>query len=170
MKGKLVYMLKKWWLTLVVFTLVIPLVSCSKKKKEVLTANYGFTQCDGDNAQTSVGQFDVYLVRSKVQSGYYDIVIQVVEPTNDVVSIWMANSSLGNELLKSQVVIQQQYQEIVIPNIPQSYIDQYPILAITGVDGSNTNLALSNSTKANFCEIPLPGDGASAGDQYYQPY
>jgi hypothetical protein len=164
MKGKFVLKLKKWWLTALVFTLVLPLVSCSKKRKETLQADYGFTQCDG-----TIGSFDVYVIRSKTNPGTFEISIITIQADapGDIASITVANSSKAYKQLIPQVVLNND-QEIFGGYLTESELNQYDILAITPYDPS-TNFADQVSAKDALCTLPLPGDGVNPDDYSPQP-
>ncbi|NBY19330.1 hypothetical protein EBQ74_03600 [bacterium] len=165
MKGKLINLMRKWWLMALVCTLALSLTSCAKRRNFNLSGAYGFTQCDGAN-----WSFDVYTIRSQSQPGTFELLIMpvTIDTPGDIASVTIANQQNGYRQLVSQVVLYAE-QEIYAGVLTSADLNNYPILAITNFDPS-TNFINQNAQKASFCEIPLPGDGNVQGQQQYYPY
>lgn len=165
MKGKLINLMRKWWLMALVGTLALSLTSCAKRRNFNLSGAYGFTQCDGAN-----WSFDVYTIRSQSQPGSVELVIMPVsiDTPGDIASVTIGNSQNGYRQLIQQVVLNPE-QEIPAGMLTNADLYNYPILAITNYDPS-TNFINQNAQKSAFCEIPLPGDGVGQGQQQYYPY
>ncbi|MCX6102441.1 MAG: hypothetical protein NT000_04165 [Proteobacteria bacterium] len=154
MKGKLINMMRRWWLMALVSTLALSLTSCAKRRNYNLSGDYGYVQCDGTN-----WSFDVYTFRSQSQNGGYDLVIMPVsiDTPGDIASVTIANSNQAYKQLVSQIVLNPE-QEISAGTLSAADFNNYPILAITPFDPSS-NFVSQNSTKSTFCNIPVPGQG-----------
>lgn len=153
MKGKTVLMIKRWWLTAVVFTCALSLTSCSKKKpgNELLSAEPGYTQCAG-----TIGDFDIWLYASDKHVGMYELYVipYQLDAAGDIASITVANSSLAYKQLVTQVVLNPD-QTIFAGYLTEQEVENYNIIAITPYDPT-TNFASSVSEKDAFCEYNLP--------------
>lgn len=151
MKGKFVVMMKRWWLTALVFTLSLSLTSCSKKKDNtLLQSGYGYTQCDG-----TMGSFDVYVFQSKNYSGMYELHVTPYQvDAGDIASITIANQALSYKQVVPQVVLQPN-EDIFAALLTESDLYTYDILAVTPYDPS-TNFAEQAPAKDTFCTINLP--------------
>lgn len=157
MKGKIVNVMRKWWLMALMLTLALSLTSCAKRKLYNQNSNYGFSQCDSTN-----WQFDVYLFKSTTKVGYYDIVIMpaYIDTPGDIATVTIANNQNGGyRQLINQVVLYAN-QEIDAGSISNADLNSYPILAITSFDAT-TNWAQATPAKASYCYLPIPGDGTS---------
>lgn len=168
--------MKKWWVTALVFTLALSLTSCSKKKKEVLQSSFGYRTCDnsmdiGDNQTPGIGQFDVYLQKSSSNPGMYELFLTVIQPANsgDIVSITVFSSQTnGYKQMVSQIVLDGPDQEINVGMLSTQEANLYDIIAITPFDGT-TSVAFQSSQQANFCYIPQIGENNQPGDQTSVP-
>ena len=157
MKGKVVFMIKKWWVIVLVFTLALSLTSCAKRKKELLGANYGFAQCDGN-----LGNFDVYVIRSESSPTNYDLSIVPAEVNSgDIASIYVANNRKGFRQLVQQVVLYP--DEEINLGLTEADLNQYKILAISAYDPSIAFHEQSDEF-LTYCQLPLPGDGVAEED------
>lgn len=150
MMGRVVLMMKRWWLVALVFTLALSLTSCSRKALQEGTPTYGLAYCDGD-----LGSYDVYVYETG--NGLYGVsVIPVSVNSGDIVSIVVANQSLAYKELQSEVVVNSD-REIMAGTLTDTELETYDILAISAWEQGVTFLERTGA--ANFCYLPLPGDG-----------
>lgn len=156
MTGKMVLVMKKWWLTVLVFTCALSLTSCSKKKSELLQSGPGYTQCAG-----SMGDFDIYVYPSEKTGGMYDVYVvpYQLSEAGDIASITVANSSGAYKQLIPQVVLQPN-QQIYCGQLTESEIDYYDLIDITSFDPT-TNYAQANPEKYTTCRYNIQGDGST---------
>ena len=155
MKGKLVSMMKRWWLVAFVFALALTLTSCSRKK----TTN--LQQAAALPCQGSIGDFDVWVVRSSAQAGMYQLIVIPValSQPGDIASITIASSSSGEfRQVVNQVVLNNQ-SEVQAGNLTEYDLNLYDKLAITLYDGVNDFTNTSSEVDA-VCDIPYP-DGSN---------
>lgn len=165
MKGKILNVMRKWWLMALVCSLALSLTSCAKRRNYNYTGAYGFTQCDGPN-----WRFDVYTFRSTAQAGTFELIVMPVsiDTPGDIASVTIGNSQNGYKQLISQVVLNPQ-EEIYAGVLTSADLNNYPILAIANYDPSS-NFINQYAQKISICEIPLPGEGVPQGQQQYFPY
>ena len=156
--GRIVVMMKRWWVLALVFTLALSLTSCSKRKKQLQTADYGFGYCDG-----TIGSFDIYVIPSKSSPGMYELSIIPVQldAPGDIAKITIASQNLSYKEVVPQVVLQNE-QEIFAGNITESDLQNYEILAITPWEAGVTFLE-QETDKDALCSLPLPGTGDTVG-------
>lgn len=155
MSGKMVLVMKKWWLTVLVFTCALSLTSCSKKKSdELLQGGVGYTQCAG-----SMGDFDIYVYPSEQVAGMYDLYVvpYQLSAAGDIASITVANSSGYYKQLVAQVVLQPN-QQIYAGQLTENEIETYDLIDITSFDPT-TNYAQANPEKYTTCRYNISGDG-----------
>lgn len=154
LKGRIVVMVKKWWVLALVFTLALSLTSCSSKKRNLNAGNpNGFGYCDG-----TLGSFDIYVVASPSNAGLYELsVIPVsLDAPGDIVRVAVANNSLAYKEMVTQVVVNPQ-QEIFAGYLTVSDLQNYDILAITPYEPGVSFLE-GTAEKDAICSVPLPGD------------
>lgn len=165
MKGKIVSTFKKWWVTVLVFALILPLVSCSKRRSETFLSNLGFTQCDYSPSGAPIGSFDIYVKRSENYQDTYEVYIVTVQADapGDIVSIFVGNSSKAYQPMREQVVIYDQ-QTIFAGYLKDFELEQYNILHIVPYEPGQSYIN-QNPVKDVMCELPYPGDGSTEGWQ-----
>lgn len=102
MKGRLVLVVKKWWVAVLVLTLALSLTSCGKKKRTVQTAlNYALAYVDGN-----LFSADLYVIRHSANNN--EVVLVGVSGTNgDIVTCAILNSqTLAYIVVEPQTVFQ----------------------------------------------------------------
>lgn len=154
MMGRFVVMMKRWWVLALVFTLALSLTSCSKRKSNLQSANYGFGYCDG-----SFGSFDVYVIPSKGSPGMFELSIIPVQVTaGDIAKIVVLNQNLSYKPMISQVVLQSE-AEIFAGYLSEAEVNSYDTLAIIPWDPNQENVTPieQNNDRDALCALPLPG-------------
>lgn len=156
-------MLKRWWVLALVFTLALSLTSCSKKKSDLMAANYGFGYCDG-----TLGSFDVYVIPNA--NGLYELsIIPVSVNAGDIVKVHLVSSSRSFKEMVTQVVLQNDL-EINAGTVTPTEIYAYEAIAITPWDPSqgDQNVLDQQFEKDAICEFPIPpqesGNGLGGGN------
>jgi len=159
-KGKLVLVMKKWWMIAAVFALALSLTSCSRRSSGSF-ANYGLSFCDG-----TMGQIDVYTVLVPGQPGNNKVVVipAALSAPGDIVTITVASQATKlYKTLLAEVALEVD-QQVVAGYLTDAELQQYDIIAITtytpGVD-----FLSSNPAKDAICSLPLLGDGNSSLSQ-----
>src|SRR5688500_9906466 len=114
--NKTFLIMKRLSLIALVVTLVFPMAACSKKKKELVSSDYGYVACDG-----TMGQFDVYVIRSKTDPQLFELSIipYQLDAAGDIASITIANSNRAYKQLVNQVVLNPE-QEISVPGVTEN--------------------------------------------------
>jgi hypothetical protein len=151
MKGKVVVMMKRWWLTVLVFTLALSLTSCSKKKNDGnLMSGYGYSQCD----DASMGSFDVYLFQSTKSPGFWELWVTPYQVNNagDVASVSIINQSRSYKNLQTEVVLNPG-EHIFAGLLTENDINTYDILFIAPPGPVYQNLQGATGV---LCTINLP--------------
>ena len=158
--GRFVLMMKRWWLIALVFTLALSLTSCSKKVYDLQSSpDYGFGYCDG-----TLGNFDVYVARSRQDPSLYELVIvpvQLADP-GDIARINIANRNPSYREVVHEVVLNPE-EQIFAGYLTEEDLQTYDILAITPFDGSGQTFLEQQTDKEAICNLPLPGDGTPDG-------
>lgn len=157
MTGKMVLVMKKWWLTVLVFTCAISLTSCSKKKStELLQDGPGTTQCSG-----SMGDFDIYVYQSQKSSDMFDVYVvpYQLSAAGDIATITVANSTGSYKRMVPEVVLQPN-QQIYVGQLTSTEVDTYDLIDITSFDAT-TNYAQANPEKYTTCRYNISGDGST---------
>jgi hypothetical protein len=153
MMGRVVLMMKRWWMVALVFTLALSLTSCSRKALAPQTG-YGLGYCDG-----TLGSFDVYVYQTSTAGIYQVSVIPVsLDQPGDIVSITVANASLAYKVLQNQVVLFND-NEILAGTLTDTELELYDQLAITPYDSSGATWLEQAPEKDAVCYLPLPGEG-----------
>ena len=165
MKGRVVLMMKRWWITALVFTLALSLTSCARKTLNVQAYSYGQLPCDG-----SLGNFDAYLIAGQngaTYNGQYTLAIVPItlDAPGDIISVTITNSSLAYKTLIDQVVVNPS-QEIDAGPLTDADLATYDILALTPYQAGVSFAAQSNEKDA-ICYMPQLGDGLN--QQQIQP-
>lgn len=155
--GKVIAMVKKWWVLALVFTLAMSLTSCSSKKR-ALTGGGQFP-CDG-----SIGQFDGTLLRSPNNPALFElelIPIKVDRP-GDVVSITVANRNADYKDMLSAATLDND-TPIFVGHLTESELRSYPILAILGVRQGEFGVPFPdrNPEKDAYCILPDPDENGN---------
>jgi len=158
-------MMKRWWITALVFTLALSLTSCAKKSLNIQAYAYGQLPCDG-----TLGNFDVYLIAGQTGSTYNGSYMLAIVPITlddpgDIISVTITNSSLAYRTLIDQVVVNPS-QEIDAGPLTDADINTYDILALTPYQ-AGVPFAGQENGKDAICYIPRLGDGLS--QQQIQP-
>lgn len=154
-------MMKRWWITALVFTLALSLTSCAKKQLNIQDATFGERSCDG-----TLGNFDVYLIASQSGgnfNGTYQIAIVPVTLSSpgDIVSITLSNVGVtAYRTLIDQVVVNTD-QEIDTGIISAADVQTYDVLAITPYQPGVPFPAQQNE-KDTLCYLPQLGDGLNS--------
>ncbi len=164
--GRIVVMMKRWWVLALVFTLALSLTSCTKKKSNLFGSDYGFGYCDG-----TMGNFDVYVIPSASNSGLFEVSIIPVQVAQegDIVKVNVLNQGLPYKELVSQVVLQTD-QEIFAGFLTEQEINTYDTIAITPYDPNQalqTDFPYQNNEKDAICSLPMPG--FATGDELGTP-
>jgi len=125
MKGRIVEVVKRWWVMALVVTLALSLTSCSRKRQP-MTPAFIDTQCNG-----SLGDFDIYVVPSRLGPGRYDIQIMpiAVDDPGDVIQIAVSNGQ-GFKLLVPQVAVYDE-EQIYAGTLMENELLTYDMLAMT---------------------------------------
>lgn len=173
---KMKNVMKKWWVTVLVFALALSLTSCSKKKKEQLQSNFGYRVCDdsrdvGDMQTPSLGSFDVYLQKSTSNPGMYELFLYVVQPatSGDIVAFTVSSSQTGGyKTMVPEIVLDGPEQEISVGYLSAQEVQLYDVLAITPAQ-PGVSFAEQSSSQANFCYIPQIGENNQPGDYTSTP-
>ncbi len=161
MTGRLVFIMKRWWITALVFTLALSLTSCAKKQLNVQDASYGEASCDG-----TLGNFDVYLIASQANgtySGTYQIAIVPVtlDAPGDIVMVTLSNAAVtAYRTLIEQVVVNTD-QEVDSTIISAADVQTYDVLAITPYQPGVPFPAQQNQ-KDTICYLPQLGQGLNS--------
>ena len=153
MKGRLVRMMKKWWIPVLVITLALSLTSCAKKRDRLLGNNYGFGYCDG-----ALGSFDVYLIPVQGNNVSYELTIVPFDV--------LAGSIVRIAIMNEQMIFRQLISEVVInPNveiqagiITQADLEFYSVLAIRPSE-PGTDFLGGTAVEDAVCNLPLPPGG-----------
>ena len=154
MKGKLISMMKRWWLVVFVFTLALTLTSCSRKRASNLQDAVALP-CQGE-----LGDFDVWVIRSTSQTGMYQLVVIPVALTvpGDIATITVVASSNGAYRQMVPQVVLDNESEIPVGFLTEYELNLYDQLSISLYDGAN-DFTQSQAEFTN-CEIPYP-DGTN---------
>lgn len=157
MKGRLVNMVKKWWVLVLVMTLAMSLTSCGSKKKTNLTSAQGWTECSG-----TLGDFFVIVEKSPGRAGFYDLYVEVVQAAQDgdfaAVSIYSGGGS--PRVLDSQLGLYTG-EENYVGSITEQQLYDYDEVLLTGVPTNATGpVALQSSSAFTSCDLPQLGDGS----------
>lgn len=149
--GRLVSKVRRWWMLVLVCILALSLTSCSRKAREAPVADYGFGHCDG-----TLGNFDVYVIRSKGNPGLYEIAIipASLDQPGDIVNITVANQNLAYKEMQTQVVVDVE-GEIFAGYLTESELETYDRIAITPYQPGVSFLEATPEKDA-ICELPLP--------------
>lgn len=163
MMWKFFQMVKRWWVLALVFTLALSLTSCSKKKSDLMAADYGFGYCDG-----TLGSFDVYVIPNT--NGLYELsIIPVSVNSGDIVKVHLVSSSRSYKEMVSQVVLQNDL-EIFAGTVTPTEVQSYEAIAITPWDPSqgDQNVLDQQFEQDAICEFPIPpaetGNGLGGGN------
>ncbi|MCB0416491.1 MAG: hypothetical protein H6617_08205 [Bdellovibrionaceae bacterium] len=148
MKGKILFVIRKWWVLALVLTLALSLTSCSKKRSNLLSNSFGFGYCDGN-----LGSFDVYTI-PKGNGVDVDLVVIPYQATNgDIIQIGIVNSSAtAYKVTTYQATVQVDAE--ISSMITISDIANYQVLAIRPF---TTGGFLDNTGGVDaICALPVP--------------
>ncbi len=164
MRGKMIAMIRKWWLTFLVFTLALSLTSCSKKKQAL--EDQSVVQCGGG----SIGDFALFITRSPNNPALYEMTLQALGGVvdGDVATIALIQKSDATitdyKILKDQEVLTSDPNAgIYAGTITESDLVRFPLLAIEGVGANDVGVPFPfrNPPKATYCLLPEPDPGFS---------
>lgn len=151
--GNFVFVVKKWWLLAVVFTLAMSLTSCSSKTKKQLQSGQLFSQCTGNYYS-----FDIYVLPDTSSGSSYMVAVvpQDVNEAGDQVTISFGSTN-GTYQTKENDVALIPGQEIDIRTTLYE-LQTYNILTVVPVfEQANPPAGQRISEKTTLCEIPVPG-------------
>ncbi len=153
MTGRVVLLMRRWWIIALVFTLALSLTSCSNKMSNLQGATYGQSQCDG-----SLGSFDIYLIAQS--SGQYQLAIIPVSPANpgDIVTVNVVDQqSMAYQTLEDQVVINAD-QEIDF-ELSEAQVANYDTLALSLFQPGGASFPDIQAQEDALCYLPQMGEG-----------
>ncbi len=160
MKGKLVLMMKKWWMIAAVFALALSLTSCSRRLPYGANSNYGLFRCTtATDPQNNMGTFDIYTVGAAGQPGIYKVVIipASLALPGEIVTITAANQSTREHKVLSLDISMNIEQEVFAGYLSESELQLFDKIAISsyvpGVDVLN-----SNPPRSAVCHLPVLGE------------
>lgn len=165
MKGKVITMMKKWWMIAAVLALALSLTSCSRRGTGQFS-NYGINFCDYSGLEgqggITMGSFDVYTIASTTQAGMFQVVVIPISLTlpGDVATITVIDqATMLYKTLLPEVALTAN-QEISAGFLTQAELNKYDLISITsyvpGVD-----FLQANPEKDTICGLPLVGDGVN---------
>jgi hypothetical protein len=149
--GRLFFMMKRWWLIAIVFTLALSLTSCANKPGN--GTNFGYVACDSE----VLGQFDVYTIASGSSGGQYSVVVVPYQVFTQGVSytIGLENIYTGFPALSDITPVQD--QEILVRELTAAELQNYTHIRIGPYQASIPYLQGAPDNDL-VCELPLPGN------------
>lgn len=149
MMGRLMFMMKRWWLIAVVFTLALSLTSCSSRSNYD-GLNYGYSECNG-----AVGEFDIYTIANGGTSSSFNVVVVPYQVYAQGVSLTfgLENSYTGFPALQDVTPVRD--QEILVKTLTTAELQNYTNVRI-GPYQAGTPYLSSSADNDILCELPLP--------------
>jgi len=146
--GRIVFIVKKWWVLALVVTLALSLTSCSKKRGD-LQGDFGFGYCDG-----TLGSFDVYVIPES--PGTYELVIIPFQVTpGDIVTIAIVNSAtIAFNVVVPETAINPETE--ISTRITEADLANFDVLAIRPATAGQSFID-GNPAADAVCALPLPG-------------
>lgn len=155
MKGRLLVMVKKWWVLVLVMTLAMSLTSCGRKKNTNLLGSNGWTWCSGD-----MGDFFVITEVAAGRAGFYDVWVEVdaAAADGDLVSIAITQGGYYPQVKQSNVTVYSGAQ-IYLGQITENDLYSFDTVEIKGVPQNSGGVAYPYQQSAmTECDLPFIGD------------
>lgn len=148
--GRLMFMMKRWWLIAIVFTLALSLTSCANRPQS--NSNFGYVPCDSQ----VLGQFDVYTIAGSNSGAQYSVVIVPYQVFTQGVSytIGLENSYTGYPAVQDITPVPD--QEILVRQLTAAELQNYTHIRI-GPYQAGVPYLQSAADNDLVCELPLPG-------------
>lgn len=148
MPGRLMFMMKKWWLIAVVFTLALSLTSCSSRSNYA-DQNFGYAECNSG----TLGYFDVYTIANS--NSTFNVVVVPYQVFTQGVSYTFGLENSYTGYPAAQDVTPVQDQEILVATITAAQLQNYTWIRIGPYQAGVPYLS-SSADNDVVCELPLP--------------